>query len=119
MMLRRLHWTAAIAALLLGGVHVAYTARLHHDLTLDALWFAGTGLALIAIALLNITALRAEGRGSPGLVLAANLVTTGFFALIWTVHEAPQVMAGLVLFVVLTGCASRSLWLARDRAHQS
>lgn len=105
MMLRRLHWAAAIAALLLGLAHVAYTGRLHQALTLDALWFAGTGLALIAIALLNITALRAEGRASPGLVLAGNLATTGFLVLLWTVHQAPQVMAGLVLFVVLTGCA--------------
>lgn len=104
-MIARLHWIGTGAALLLSMLHLFVTTRLYSTVTLPALWFAGTGLALFAVGLLNLVALRAPSRFSSLLALIANLMTTIFMLLLYTVHPAAQVSFGIGLFVVLSGCA--------------
>ena len=115
-MFARMHWIGTWAALLLAVAHIYMTTRLYSDLTVPALWFAGTGLGLFAVALLNLLALREPTGLSRGLTLAANVMTTTFMALLYWLHQAGQVLFGLVLFAVLTLCALASLAGARSAA---
>jgi hypothetical protein len=103
--MRRLQWIAAVGAGLLGGLHVALAFAIYRSVSLDALWFTGAGLGIVAVALMNIVSLRAEDRASPLIVAACNLVMTGFFAAAWSVMKGPQVVVGFALFAILTVCS--------------
>jgi hypothetical protein len=104
-MISRIHWVGTTAALLLSLVHVFLTTRIYSALTVPALWFAGTGLALFAVALLNILALRMPTKLAVALVLVANLMTTTFMLLLYSIHPDAQVSFGIALFVVLSSCS--------------
>lgn len=68
-----------------------------------AMWFAGSGLAMIFVGFLNIILGREAGRDRLVRVLCyvANLVTTVFGFLIVAVDSEPQVIFGLVLITVM------------------
>lgn len=57
-------WLLAI----LGGIHLSMTHVFYGKLSVSALWFAGTGLSLVFLGLLNYAALKAalSGRFSVG-----------------------------------------------------
>lgn len=100
MTLRRIHWTATIIALLLGAAHLALTPVFHPQLGEPAMWWAGSGLAVVLAALLNLQLLL-RGALRP-ILLLANLATAGFWASLAPVVPEPQVFAGLAAFAVLT-----------------
>lgn len=104
-MFARMHWIGTWAALLLAVGHIYMTTRMYPDLTVPALWFAGTGLGLLAVGLLNLLTLREPTGLGRGLALATNVMTTILMALLYWLHPAGQILFGLVLFVVLTLCA--------------
>lgn len=106
-MIIRAHWICTAAAALLSLLHLFVATRIYRDLTVDALWFSGTGLALLAIALINLLRLSEPTRLSAIVALAANVLTMTFMVLLASVHPAPQVFFGLALFVALTLCSSR------------
>ncbi|MDP2011303.1 MAG: hypothetical protein Q8K11_14110 [Phenylobacterium sp.] len=115
-MFARMHWIGTWAALLLAVGHIYMTTRLYADLTVPALWFAGTGLGLFAIGLLNLLALRERTGLGRGLALATNVMTTIFMTLLYWLHPAGQVLFGLVLFAILTLCALAAVAGARSEA---
>lgn len=98
----------AIAGGLLGGTHLALTPLAYPDWTIDALWFVGSGLAIVMAAAANITDYQSMGLRSQMLVTAVNLVMSGFFAAAWLVLPAPQVIVGGALFLGLAGCSLAS-----------
>ena len=104
--MRLLEWLLAIVAGLLGALHVALTAVLYRHASLEALWFAGTGLGIAAVAVVNIVALRAGDRSSPLLLFATNTVMAVFFASVWPLMKGPQVTLGFVLFAGLAVCGA-------------
>lgn len=119
-MMRRLEWLLASLAGLLGTLHVALTAVLYQYPSLEALWFAGTGLGILAVAAVNIVGLRASDRSSLGIVFASNAVMVGFFFSVWTLMKAPQVALGFVLFIGLAiFSALRTLRARRSREGQA
>lgn len=107
--MQRLEWILALIAALLGGLHVGLTALLYPRASIEALWFAGTGLDIVAVAAMNIVALRAGDRSSPILLLAANTAMACFFAAAWPLLNAPQVAVGFMLFTGLTLCGALKL----------
>lgn len=112
--MRRLEWLLATVAGLLGALHVGLTVALYRQASLEALWFAGAGLAIAAVSVMNIVALRAGDRSSPAILFVANTVMACFFAAAWTLMKAPQVALGFVLFMGLAVCsASKSLKVPR------
>ena len=112
--MRRLEWILATVGSLLGALHVALTAVLYRHASLEALWFAGTGLGIAAVAVVNIVALRAGDRSSPAILFATNTAMVGFFASVWPLMKAPQVALGFVLFAGLAVCSAvRSLKVLR------
>lgn len=94
----------AIAAALLGGVHIALTPLAYREWTIDALWFVGAGLAIVVAAAANLVGLQSLGLRSRMIVAAINLAMSGFFAAAWLVLPEPQVMIGGGLFLGLAAC---------------
>jgi hypothetical protein len=106
-MLRTLHKISSALLTGLGVVHTALTPVFYGRLTLGALWFAGSGLAMIFVGLLNLTLCRDVGRDRLVRVFchSANLLTLGFGLLFVTLDREPQVVFGLVLIVLMTATA--------------
>ena len=102
-MIRQIHSGLATLALILGILHLSLVIPIYGSISLDALWFAGSGLAVIAVALMNLMA-RSNEASDRGIILAlGNAMMTGFFGLAWTVLKEPQVVIGFVVFLALTG----------------
>jgi hypothetical protein len=83
----------------LGAVHIAYTPWVYDGFSLDALWFIGSGIAIIFAGLLNVFLLRDKGkdRVMRWLVLGTNLILVFGFAGGLLVLKEPQVFIGLFL----------------------
>jgi len=98
----RLYYRIASYLLLIGLVHTALTPLFYPGFTLEALWFAGTGLALVFLALLNITAERLMLRWVLDLCLAADIIGTLFGILIVMLLPEIQAYLSLGIFLAVT-----------------
>jgi MFS-type transporter involved in bile tolerance (Atg22 family) len=105
--LRTLHKICSILLSALGVVHTALTPVFYGRFSLGALWFAGSGLAMIFIGFLNIILSRDAGRDRVVRMLcySANLITVVFGALIVFLDTEPQVIFGLALIFLMTATA--------------
>ena len=116
-MTRKALWLLATAGLLLGVLHVTLTLPVYGRLSLEALWFAGSGLAVICCALMNVVALTTSAPSSRWAAVGADLLIAGFFAAAWPLLPGPQVAAGFIIFVILAAYFGPiTLW--RDKAAQ-
>jgi hypothetical protein len=96
---RRMHVAASSVLALIAVVHCAMTLSLYSAWTADAVWFLGTGLALLLVGSLNLSHIGVEPCRMPTtrLVRAANWVFLAFgIAATWPIPE-PQAF-------VLVGC---------------
>lgn len=103
-MLRTLHKISSALLVALGVVHTALTPVFYGRFSHNALWFAGSGLAMIFAGLLNITLSRDVGRDRLVRVFchAANLLTVVFGFLMVTINHEPQVIFGFILIALMT-----------------
>lgn len=99
-MRNRLRLSAAILSFLLGVAHLAYSAVLYDSLTLNALWFVGTGLAVICVALNNLLEPSNSLRGK-FINAVQNMTMAAYFVVVLTILPAPQVIIGIMLFSIL------------------
>ena len=90
----------------LGILHLGFTPFNYRRFDMDAMWFLGSGLAIILAGFLNIAVIR--GRGRDKLVWALGLITNLGFALLFGIGllllTQPQVFVGLALFGSATIC---------------
>jgi len=96
---------------LIGTLHVALTPGIYQTLSLDALWFAGSGIAVVLIGALTILA--EQARPVRWAALAANgagVVLGAAFTVLTSASE-PQGPVLIVLFLA----AIVSLALSRER----
>lgn len=100
-MTRKAMWLLTSLGLLLGVLHLTLTLPMYGRLSLEALWFAGSGLAVICCALMNIVALRSRAPSGRWAIVIANLLIAAFFAAAWPLLPSPQVAAGFIIFIVL------------------
>ncbi|MGV3579173.1 hypothetical protein [Brevundimonas sp.] len=100
-MIRKAMWVLASLGLLLGALHLALTVPMYGRLSLEALWFAGSGLAVICCALMNVTALRNSPPQTRWAVVTMNLLIAGFFAAAWPLLPGLQVAVGFIIFITL------------------
>lgn len=95
---------AAGALVFFGVVHVAMTARNYQLSSAEAMWFAGTGVMLIAAGLLTLCASLATNRLCRMCSIIVNLLgfTLGIFAV--PVIQQPHLYVLILFFVAaLTG----------------
>jgi sulfite exporter TauE/SafE len=95
----KLFYKIASYSLELGLIHTALTPLFYDHLSTAALWFAGTGLALVFLGLLNLAAGRVWQAWLLNICIAANLVTAIYCAVIVTV--LPEFQAYLALLFIL------------------
>ena len=91
--------------LLLGVSHIAMTRTFFPGFGLDALWFVGTGLALVILALLNLTGLKTSTKQIHTLVIIANTLGTILLILIAIKLSEIQAFVGVTLVVALLICS--------------
>lgn len=110
-MLRTLYKIAIGLLIAVGAVHICFTLLNYDGLTLDALWFASAGVAIIFAGFLNLVLLSSDGKGRVtfALCLIANFALTLLFALALRVLREPQVFVGLFLsgFVTVASVVSK------------
>lgn len=105
---RRATFFLASAAGLLGLAHLALTALIYANWTPDALWFVGTGFAIVISAAANLATINSLDRAGRLIMATVNIMMTGFFAAAWSVLPGPQVIVGGLLFVGLVVCTWRT-----------
>ena len=104
----RLYGLVAWALVVVGLAHTALTVVAYPRITIEALWFAGTGVCVIVAGIMNLCVNSGlEGRGARLLlVLCAStnvvlgLLAAGFSAL--TRFREPQGLVLLLLFAAAT-----------------
>jgi len=96
-MLKRIDFALIAAGLLLGVAHTSLTVHFYRSFSLDALWFAGTGLAFILAAVMNLVRRSSDSRLAAVTSFLANLVLTLYAILIVLKLPAPQAYAALVI----------------------
>jgi hypothetical protein len=98
--MRRLHLFCAYLSILLGIAHLSFTPRNYGGLSLDAIWFASAGLAILFGGFLNLTFVRSAAPEPilRWLCFAANLLLAFFFLLAIPLLREPQVFFGAGLF---------------------
>ena len=105
-MLKTLYKINTSLIIALGIVHVLFTIHAYGRWTLNAMWFAGSGLALVFAGFLNLALLRA-GRSDLVvrlLCLFTNLLVALLFTAALLLLTEPQVYLGLALFIFETIC---------------
>jgi hypothetical protein len=83
----------------LGTGHTLLTPIFYPTFSADALWFAGTGLSLLFLGLLNIVTERISDRNLRNLCMGANIVGTIFIILVTV--ALPEFQAFLAVAAVL------------------
>ena len=102
-----IHHVVSWMIVALGLLHVLVTFCNYDTFSVDALWFAGTGVAIILAGFINFILLRATrlDRAVWIIGLATNMIFTMMFALASTALPQPQVFVGTALFVGATLCS--------------
>lgn len=95
----------AIVGGLLGLVHIALTPLAYADWSIDALWFVGSGLAIVVAGAANFVGFRSWGWGGQWILTAINLAMGCYFAAAWLVLPGPQIIVGGLLFLGLAICS--------------
>lgn len=99
-MLRTLHKIITGLIVALGMLHVFVTFVDYDEFSFDALWFAGSGLAIILAGFLNLVLLRDSGKDRIVwlLCLLTNFVFAVMFGAVLFLMRQPQVFLGMALF---------------------
>jgi hypothetical protein len=102
--LKAVHKISSWLLVALGVVHTSLTPMFYGRLSVGAMWFGGSGLAMIFVGFLNIALSRGDGRDGLVRILCytANLMTSVFGVMIVVVNYEPQVIFGLVLIFLMT-----------------
>lgn len=114
-----IHTVASILIVLLGCLHVCVTFFKFHGIDFEAVWFLGTGVAIVLAGFLNIAMLRDGGRDL--IIWTMTLVTNiffllGFVAASYMMRE-PQVVFGAALFITATARAFTIKITDKSRAY--
>lgn len=103
-MLKSAHKILTGIIIALGVLHTLVTFCEHDSFSVEALWFASAGVAIILAGFLNIVLLRDVGKDTVVwmLCLITNLIFAVMFVLALLVLPQPQVFVGAGLFIVAT-----------------
>ncbi|HXH69776.1 MAG TPA: hypothetical protein VNI60_05445, partial [Pyrinomonadaceae bacterium] len=99
-MLTKLHLICSYLAVALGVVHILFTACVYDNFSLDAFWFAGSGMAIVFAGFLNLMFLRFAAKDLTVwiLCLLGNLFSVILFIVGLFIIGEPQVFVGTLLF---------------------
>lgn len=96
--MKKSHLTFSILTILLGLIHVGFTRIFYGPLiSIEALWFAGTGLALAFLGVANIFLSGRPERSLKWLGALSNLAGLVFITTVAVILKEPQGYLGSVL----------------------
>ena len=102
--MKKIQTIASVLIILLGCVHIGFTFFNYFGISFDAVWFLGTGVAIVLAGFLNVVMLRDGGKDT--VIWIMGLVTNLFFLLgFWAASymmRQPQVLIGAILFSITT-----------------
>ena len=103
-MLRTAHKIIAGLMIALGSIHILFTFYDYDEFSLQALWFASAGVAIILAGFLNIILLRDVGKDKVVLLLCVitNIIFAAMFSIVLYLMQQPQVFFGIGLFAAAT-----------------
>ncbi|MBN1888480.1 MAG: hypothetical protein JW850_10835 [Thermoflexales bacterium] len=99
--MRLFYRITAYALSLLGVLHTVLTPLFYDRLSPDALWFAGTGLALVFLGLLNLVAERTWQAWAIHICIAANVVACIYGILIVIALPEIQAYVAAIIFIAI------------------
>src|SRR4051794_27060405 len=102
--MKRVQLIASILVVILGLLHIAVTFHDFDHLSINAVWFAGSGVAIVLAGFLNIALLRDVGNDKliRAMCIFANVVFLIGFAGATFMLPQPQVYFGALLFLIVT-----------------
>jgi hypothetical protein len=100
--MKKLYKISSYLLILLGLIHIAFTPVFEPTFSPSAVWFAGAGLSLVFLGLLNLIAIQAKKYSIFSACLIANLISIIYGLLIIIAVPQPQAFAALVLFIAVT-----------------
>ncbi len=103
-MLQTLHKIITGLIVALGVLHLSVTFFDYDRVSIGALWFVGTGIAIVLAGFLNLVLLRDAGKDGVVRMLCAvtNIIFAVLFAAALFLLPQPQVFFGVALFVIAT-----------------
>jgi hypothetical protein len=105
--MKLVHKISSWVILLLGLGHMAATPNFYPGFTAEALWFAGTGLGLFFLGLLNLVVIKTPDRTSLVVCIVADALASVYGVLIpFLVPEPQAYVAGVAFVAALAG----SIW---------
>ena len=102
MMLRRIALLLACLGLLLGAVHLGVLLVAGEGAPSLRLWFAGTGLAIVFAAVINLMALAIQARIAAWVAAGTSVSMAALFAAARPIVDGPQALIGLAVFLGLS-----------------
>ena len=103
-MINTVHKISSYLFIVLGIIHTSVTPLIIGRFSLNALWFAGSGLAMLFAGFLNIVLSRSIGQDDRFvriLCYITNITILVFGATIIKVLREPQAIIGLLLIVIM------------------
>lgn len=103
-MLKTAHKILTGLIIALGVLHTLVTFCEHDSFSVEAMWFASAGVAIILAGFLNIVLLRDVAKDTVvwTLCIITNLIFAVMFVLALLVLPQPQVFVGAGLFIAVT-----------------
>ena len=102
--MNRIATIASILIVALGLLHCWFTFYNYDGLSFEAVWFLGTGIAIVLAGFINIAELRDGGKDT--VIWTMALITNVLFLLGFAgasyMMRQPQVFFGAILFLVTT-----------------
>lgn len=96
-----IHRIAAYLLILIGMTHTALTPVFATAFAPDAVWFAGAGIALVFLGLLNLAARCCAGSGVRSLTVAANVIGLAYGICAAVVVQEPQAFVAIAVLIAL------------------
>jgi hypothetical protein len=99
----KIDYTFTVFLIILGICHTSFTPVFYKVFDLNALWFAGTGLAFVFLGLINVSRLQTTGMLTRLLCSISNALALVFSILIFLKMAQPQVFISLFILIILLG----------------
>ena len=87
--------------ILLGVIHSGFTFLIYKSISIDALWFFGTGLCYIFMGLYNLAAIKVKIQSIMRMAVVLNFVGTAFTIAITYILREPQTYIALILVIAI------------------
>jgi hypothetical protein len=101
--MKKFYLAVSILYGILGIIHTSFTPVFYKAMTEDAMWFAGTGLSLLFLGLLNIASMKLNDKSIFNLCISANIISTIYNILLTVSFGEPEQQAfiGIVLMALM------------------